>query len=107
MRFEPGGWGAFPSIDADPADPLMLVAGADVGGLQASTDAGASWVICTDSVGRAGVASRAEPNHTISTAFILTVRFLPVLRRNQSRCGLANHFFTITLLKVMGLVPES
>ena len=76
MRYEPGGWGALTSIDVDPSDPRVLVAGADVGGLQSSTDAGRTWVVCTDSAAGAGVESRPNPNRTIATAFILTARFL-------------------------------
>lgn len=61
-RLEPGGWGAFPTIAEDPSNPGSMVAGADVGGLFASNDGGASWSEC---------------GHDLRTLFILDLRFIP------------------------------
>lgn len=75
-RFDPGGWGALPSIDVDPADRTRLVAGADVGGLLSSSDSGVSWSTC----GGTGTGSRTSPGGVqIITAFILATRFVPLM----------------------------
>jgi hypothetical protein len=61
-RYEPGGWGAFPAIVVDSFDGDQMFAGADVGGLFASSDGGASWNTCN--------------HHQLQTVFILDLQLI-------------------------------
>ena len=77
-RHQPGGWGAFPAVAVDPADPSRLLAGADVGGLFASSDGGETWSVCT---------------RQLETAFILDIRFVDdrVATRSSHTHPLGHH----------------
>ena len=78
-RFDPGGWGALPSIDVDPTNRTRLVAGADVGGLLSSSDSGASWSVCSGSCTTRTSGGGGGGGVQIITAFILATHFVPLM----------------------------
>ena len=45
-RLEPGGWGAFLALARSPTNPMLWLAGADVGGLFVSRNDGRDWASC-------------------------------------------------------------